>query len=73
MRDELQVEMTVRYAQRAGDRVHVQGGQMRIDGQILDAGFLGGFAQPRRDDVGVGVLAVPAELQPPAEPRVQGE
>ena len=53
--------------------MHVQGGHPRIDGQILDAGFLGGFAQRRGDDVGIGVLAMSAELQPPAEPWVQGE
>ena len=51
--------------------MHVQRRELGIDRQAVDAGFLGGFAQCGGDDVGVGVLAVPAELQPPAEPRMQ--
>ena len=51
--------------------MHVQRGQHRIDAQVVDAGFLGGLPQRGGDDIGVGVLAMPAELQPPPEPRMQ--
>jgi hypothetical protein len=51
--------------------MHVQRRQFGIDRQTVDAGLLGGFAQRGGDDVGVGLLAVPAQLQPPAEPWVQ--
>ena len=51
--------------------MHVQRRGLGIDRQVVDAGFLGRFAQRRGDDVGVGLLAVAAELQPPAEPRMQ--
>ena len=51
--------------------MHVQRGQLGVDRQAVDAGFLGGFPQRGGDDVGVGLLAVPAQLQPPPEPRMQ--
>ena len=73
VRDELQVEVAGRHAQRARDRVHVQRRRHRVDRRPVDAGFLGGLAQRRGGDVGVAVLAVPAELHPPAEPGVQGQ
>ena len=71
MGDELHVEVTGRHTQRADHRVHVQSGHVRVDRQAGDARLLGGLAQGGGDDVGVAVLAVPAELQPAAEPRMQ--
>ena len=49
------------------------GGQFGRDAQVGDAGFLGGLAQRRGDDIVVVVLAVPAQLHPATQPRVQGE
>jgi hypothetical protein len=51
----------------------MKGGKGRIDRQAVDAGLLGGLPQRGGGDVGVRFLAMPAQLQPPAEPRVQCE
>jgi len=51
--------------------MHVQRGGLGIDREVVDAGFLGRFAQRRRDNVGVGLLAVAAELELSADPRMQ--
>ena len=71
--DELKIEMTGRHSQRARHRVHVYRRDVLLDLQPEDAGLLGRLAQGGGGDVGVAVLAVPAELQPPAEPGVQGQ
>ncbi len=71
VRHELQIEVTGRHPQRAGQRVDVDRGQVGVDPQAVDTGFLGGLAQGRRDDVGVVLLAVPAQLDPSAQPRMQ--
>jgi len=42
--------------------VNMNGRQDRVDQQTLDTGFLGGLAQSGGDDIGIGILAVPAEL-----------
>lgn len=42
----------------------VQCGERRVDGQARDAGFLGGFPQGGGQDIGVCLVAVPAEPQP---------
>ena len=47
-----------------------ESGSMR---RPVDAGLLGRLAQRGGDDVGVAVLAVPAELHPAAQPRMQGQ
>ncbi|GAC1401532.1 MAG: hypothetical protein NVSMB60_16750 [Mycobacterium sp.] len=73
MDDELHVEVTCRHSERADHRVHMQRGERGIDGQVVDAGFLCGFTQRGGDDIGIGPLAMAAELQPPAEARVQGQ
>ena len=70
-RHELQVEVTGRHPQRAGERVDVDRGQVGCDPQAVDAGFFGGLPQRCRHDVGVGILAVPAQLDPPPQPRMQ--
>ena len=51
----------------------VDRGQVGSDPQAVDAGFFGGLAQRCRHDVGVGILAVPAQLDPPAQPWMQGQ
>jgi hypothetical protein len=45
----------------------------RIDLQILDAGLLGRFPQRGGGEPGVTVLAVPTELHPTPDPRMQGQ
>ncbi len=71
MGHELQIKMAGRHTQRAGDRVDVHGDQVGFDAQAVDAGFFGGLAQRCRHDVGVGILAVAAQLDPPPQPRMQ--
>ena len=53
--------------------MHVNGGQHRVQAQTVDPGLLGGLPQCGTDDIAVGVLAVPAELKPSSEPRMQGQ
>ena len=51
--------------------MHVQRGQLGVDLQVVDAGFFGCFAQRGGDNAGVGLLTVPAQLQPPPESWMQ--
>jgi hypothetical protein len=53
--------------------MNIHGDQVRCDVQAVDAGFLGGLSQCCRDNVVVGVLAVPAQLHPTAKSRMQSE
>ena len=45
MGDELQIEMTGRFAERARDRMNVNRRDGRIDRQVRDTGLLRRFAQ----------------------------
>ena len=45
----------------------VDGGQVRVYHQAVDPRFLGGLPQGGRDDVVIGSLAVPAQLNPAPE------
>jgi hypothetical protein len=69
----LHVEVPGGQAERTGDRMHVQMQRPRVDGEVLDARFLGRFPQRCRGKASVPVLAVAAELQPAPDPRVQRE
>lgn len=51
----------------------MDGNRFGIHPQAGDAGFLGGLAQRRRDDVVVGVVTVATGLHPAAQSSVQGE
>ncbi len=67
------VQVPRRDAERAGHRVDVDVQRLRRDLQAGDPGLLGGLAQRRGAQRGVARLAVAAELDPPADARVQGQ
>ena len=50
--------------------MHVDRDRIGVDAQPLDPGFLAGLPQCGRTDIGIVVLAVPAELQPTADTRM---
>ena len=67
------VQVPGRDAERAGHRVDVDVQRLRRDLQAGDPRLLGGLAQRRGAQRGVARLAVAAELDPPADARVQGQ
>jgi hypothetical protein len=73
VQQETYVEMPGGLTQRAGDRVNVQMQWLRIDLQVTDTGFLGRLPQRRRRESGVTFLAVAAELEPAADPGMEGQ
>ena len=53
--------------------MHMNRSEIRVQMQIRDPGFLGGLPQCGTEDVDVGVLAVPTQLQPSSEAGMQGQ
>ena len=70
---ELQVQVASRHAQRTRQRMDMHGNEFGVHPQAGDPGFLGGLAQRSGHEVVVFVFAVPAQLHPPAQPRVQSQ